>query len=455
MPLTRIQTTRRLALGAVAAVAALAPATAAAYAPGSPGEIGNAVSYMMSEDTWLGNESTHHFDKSQNVKTETTGLAEAGSPGWPLLPNPWPGDRACLGGCASADSVTYGRSDTAAGIIETYARGVASVTGSGRSAAAGGFVRSHLDDTITVSQNTVVTLRGRVQAVVDRFSTDPDNLSHPSGKFEVDLRFGHCGAEGCGTDGFFGDYQPDVRNIGGGGTLNVDETFEVEVPLEAGETPFNAELMSTAFGNTIGADGTRTVGGRADAARSNGDPHKVEFEIVVPDDVFVSSGSGKLPIVGGKTQEPSDTTPPTLQVPGKMIVNATSPSGAIVAYSVQATDETTPDPTVDCSPASGSKFAIGTTTVTCTATDAAGNATTKAFTVHVRSAAEMQDNLMDLIAGLHPKAQKQLSPHAKKLTCQGMRQVIHHADILAKQGYLPNPEPVKSAAAQIAAALGC
>ena len=37
-----------------------------------------------------------------------------------------------------------------------------------------------------------------------------------------------------------------------------------------------------------------------------------------------------------------------------------------------------------CSPASGTTFALGTTTVTCSATDAAGNTGTNTFTVEVQ-----------------------------------------------------------------------
>ena len=48
-----------------------------------------------------------------------------------------------------------------------------------------------------------------------------------------------------------------------------------------------------------------------------------------------------------------------------------------------ATDDETPDPDVACDPAPGSTFPVGATTVTCTATDAYGNATTHAFTVTV------------------------------------------------------------------------
>jgi hypothetical protein len=56
------------------------------------------------------------------------------------------------------------------------------------------------------------------------------------------------------------------------------------------------------------------------------------------------------------------------------VVNYTDPT---------ATDNCPGTPTVSCSPASGSTFDLGPTTVTCTATDAAGNTSTSTFTVTV------------------------------------------------------------------------
>lgn len=57
-----------------------------------------------------------------------------------------------------------------------------------------------------------------------------------------------------------------------------------------------------------------------------------------------------------------------------MTVEATSASGAIVTFTPTATDNVDVTVTVVCIPASGSQFALGTTQVTCSATDAAGNA---------------------------------------------------------------------------------
>src|SRR4051812_480016 len=81
-----------------------------------------------------------------------------------------------------------------------------------------------------------------------------------------------------------------------------------------------------------------------------------------------------------------DRTPPDLGVPNDITATPTGIFGAHVTWT------TTPADT-SCNPPSGSAFAAGTTTVTCTATDQAGNTTTKTFTVHVKSGAELLDDL--------------------------------------------------------------
>lgn len=78
-----------------------------------------------------------------------------------------------------------------------------------------------------------------------------------------------------------------------------------------------------------------------------------------------------------------DTTPPALTLPDDIDAGATSASGATVGYSATAYDLVDGDVTPVCTPASGSLFAPGATTVTCTATDAAGNQASDTFTVTV------------------------------------------------------------------------
>ncbi len=82
-----------------------------------------------------------------------------------------------------------------------------------------------------------------------------------------------------------------------------------------------------------------------------------------------------------------DTLAPELTVPALVVGQATGADGAALAYTPAASDRFDKSPKIACTPASGSTFAVGTTNVKCTATDAAGNAATKAFDAVVYPAA--------------------------------------------------------------------
>jgi hypothetical protein len=99
-----------------------------------------------------------------------------------------------------------------------------------------------------------------------------------------------------------------------------------------------------------------------------------------------------------------DTTPPVLHVSSNITVNGTSPAGATVNYTAPTATDTGGSgvASVSCSPLSGTLFAIGTTTVNCTATDVAGNTTSMSFTVHVNSAAEQLTSLGSAVTGVGP-----------------------------------------------------
>ncbi|HEX6083888.1 MAG TPA: HYR domain-containing protein [Thermoanaerobaculia bacterium] len=60
--------------------------------------------------------------------------------------------------------------------------------------------------------------------------------------------------------------------------------------------------------------------------------------------------------------------PPALILPDDLVEEATGPDGAVASFIVTSADDTP----VSCTPASGSTFPLGSTTVTCTATNASG-----------------------------------------------------------------------------------
>jgi hypothetical protein len=85
----------------------------------------------------------------------------------------------------------------------------------------------------------------------------------------------------------------------------------------------------------------------------------------------------------------NDTQPPTITCPANIFVAAQAhcppTTSRTVNFTVTASDNC-PGVTVVCSPASGSIFPVGTTTVTCTATDTSNNTATCSFTVTVFTA---------------------------------------------------------------------
>ncbi|HYO59949.1 HYR domain-containing protein, partial [Archangium sp.] len=81
-----------------------------------------------------------------------------------------------------------------------------------------------------------------------------------------------------------------------------------------------------------------------------------------------------------------DSTPPVLSCPTEpVVVNVCTTGNSTATFETSATDNCGPVP-VTCSHASGSEFPAGNTQVTCSATDAFGNASSCSFTVQVNGA---------------------------------------------------------------------
>jgi Tol biopolymer transport system component len=89
-----------------------------------------------------------------------------------------------------------------------------------------------------------------------------------------------------------------------------------------------------------------------------------------------------------------DRKAPALALLSDRTADATAPQGATVSFSATASDGADTSPRVSCAPASGTTFAIGATTVRCTATDHVGNAADGSFRVTVLGAKEQLDRLV-------------------------------------------------------------
>ena len=118
-------------------------------------------------------------------------------------------------------------------------------------------------------------------------------------------------------------------------------------------------LAAPASGSTFPLGATKVGLGASDAA---GNMAYAEFRVTV-----------------------QDTTPPVITPPANIVAEATSAAGAAVTFTVpNATDLVSGSVPVAATPASGSTFPLGVTTVALGAADAAGNAARGSFTVTVR-----------------------------------------------------------------------
>jgi len=135
------------------------------------------------------------------------------------------------------------------------------------------------------------------------------------------------------------------------------------------------------------------------AGDPNFDPYAFD-----PPLLYDQRGTGFPRVVCGRIDigafEVQDT--PVITCPSNIVRNATSPDGAVVDFTVTATDKCS-SVSVSSTPASGSVFATGDTTVSCLATNETGYQATCSFTVHIKGAAEQIDDLIVLVRSLNLK----------------------------------------------------
>ncbi len=202
------------------------------------------------------------------------------------------------------------------------------------------------------------------------------------------------------------------------GTYTYIVTFRVTLP--AGETGVTVVDRSVAYSLRVGtndapvlmlpADMTvegnetdgATVSWTATAADAEDDPDPTptclpasgsHFDLGTTTVECSVTDSGGLAASGSFDVTVVDTTAPALDQPVDVTAVSTDGKPVAVAFPTPAaSDVVDPSPTVTCGPASGSPFPVGTTEVTCTATDASGNSSDVSFDVTVVSASAVFDS---------------------------------------------------------------
>jgi hypothetical protein len=181
----------------------------------------------------------------------------------------------------------------------------------------------------------------------------------------------HCGATQENGDPATAEFTVTVRDttppsFGPAPNVSASTTTNAPIPVTY-TTPTATDLgqdIPVSCAPVSGSNfpiGTSTVHCTADDQRGNTASKDFNVVVTLSDD-----------------QPPSFTT-----VPGSTTTEATGPGGAAVGWSIAATDNIDPSPTINCDHASGSTFPLGTTAVTCTATDSSGNTTPTAATFNV------------------------------------------------------------------------
>ncbi|MCX6060617.1 MAG: HYR domain-containing protein [Chloroflexi bacterium] len=130
---------------------------------------------------------------------------------------------------------------------------------------------------------------------------------------------------------------------------------------------------------------------------------------------------------GSFTVTVEDTTSPIITVPANITKEATGSTGALVTFTASASDIVDGALTTTCSPASGLTFAIGTTTVTCSASDSAGNTSSSTFNIQITDVEKNNKSLITLF-GFAPLLIPVTGGQPTDLTCFNQYTTLGMAD---------------------------
>jgi hypothetical protein len=203
----------------------------------------------------------------------------------------------------------------------------------------------------------------------------------------LDCKVSGCGSDNTGVSGIFYKgsnnwvYTPSGVNIAGTGwhlvTFTIDNAAHLQTiyidGVQKGQTTYTNAINYSDYG------GNTTIGSTGDFSPfvGNADDVRIYNRALSASDVaaLYADGSG--------TQAP-DTVPPVIASHADVTAQAATSSGITVTYTTPtANDAHDGSVAVSCTPGSDTLFAVGTTSVNCSAQDAAGNVASSSFAVIV------------------------------------------------------------------------
>jgi hypothetical protein len=247
-----------------------------------------------------------------------------------------------------------------------------------------------------------VTISPPVPTRLDVVQVTGPNRPNLKGPLPFVFQVFGCAATDAVTVTFYSDTvgsYPIKHTIGGGIPFSrlensADFTLTVTSP-----TPNTAPTLALPAVAPVEATGTSGATVAYDATASDAEDGSLTPTCTPPSDSTFPLGitevgcsvtdRGGLTTSGSFPVTVQDTVPPKLTLPADISTTATSNSGAVVPYTASATDLVDGSVSVTCSPASGSTFTAGPTTVNCSATDKAGNRSTGSFAITVSVASSV------------------------------------------------------------------
>lgn len=234
-------------------------------------------------------------------------------------------------------------------------------------------------------QELIVQLTARVQALLAQVAALTGGAS---GTFSGDLQLGSTGSDVKALQVWLNAHGYAVAASGPGSSANESTHFGLRTYRALVRFQAAHGLPATGFFGPL----TRGIINSSGLSPLSVSPSPTAVPIspssnTAPNQSLIpqpwAPGNGYTPGFGGGG---SDTTAPVISnTPSNTTVEATSGSGATVSYtSPTAADNVDGTVGVSCNPASASTFALGTTAVTCSATDRAGNTSSSSFTVTVQ-----------------------------------------------------------------------
>ena len=152
-----------------------------------------------------------------------------------------------------------------------------------------------------------------------------------------------------------------------------------------------------ALGSAESADNCPDV--KVSSKRSDGAAMDAPFMVGITTITWTATDASGNLAAASQSIKVKDVEAPSISVPLDFAVKATSPSGAVATYQVNASDNVAVT-SLSCVRASGAAFPIGINSVKCTASDAAGNSASASFSLDVIDAPTQMRNLMTYVTGL-------------------------------------------------------